>query len=100
MELDHISKDTESMTTLILQINQILDTISGAFNSLENDTSTNILGGTEEALLYGIGERVVGKNFRFGTSIESTMKNNSLFVDKADLKLKFKDKSGIVTILA
>jgi hypothetical protein len=99
MELDHIDKDTESMTTLILKVNQLLDTISIAFNSLEKSESSTVAGATKEEIVQSVLNKMVGKNFKFGTTNEPTVAKNTLFVDRADSKLKFKDKSSIVTPL-
>jgi hypothetical protein len=95
VELDHIDKDTESMTTLILNLNQILDTISVEFNNLETTKETITNGSILEAEVQSVLKRIIGKNFKMGSSNASSVSNNTLFVDGADLKLKFKDKNGI-----
>jgi len=99
MELDHIDKNTESMQTLIMKINQLLDTISIEFNSVEDSKDSVVAGETIVEDSQRVSKNVIGKSFKFGTSPLDSVKNNTAFVDKADLKLKFKDKNGIVTPL-
>ena len=109
MELPHIDKDIQSMTSLVVQVNNLLDTIVGAFNTLEStDEKITIVQESVEALQgtitsaneedsQSVLDRIVGKNFKFGKTNGTTVKKNSLYVDRVDSKLKFKDDSDTIT---
>ena len=99
MELDHISRNTDSMETLILKINQLLDTISIAFNDLEDEKINTAISSVIKTEVQSVLKRVIGKNFKMGTTNGASVSDNTLYVDKADSKLKFKDKSSTVTSL-
>jgi hypothetical protein len=101
MELDHLNKDTESLTNLVLEMNQRLDTISKAFNELPPIDPERVVA-TESSpvtFLQSVLKSIKGKFLKLGTSNGTTIGTNSLFVDRTDLKLKFKDKNSITTTL-
>ena len=99
MELDRINVDTESMKTLIRKLNELFDTIAVELNTLETGTEQVVAGEQSVSASQSVGVKVVGKNFKLGTTNLAKVKNNTMLVDKADLILKFKDKLGAVKIL-
>lgn len=100
LELSHIDYNEEDMKALIRTLNDRMDSIVLAFNSLEVDGGASTASSEIETPLDTVRKRIRAKNIKFGTSNITGVKDNTLFVDDADGVLKYKDVGGTVRIVS
>jgi hypothetical protein len=94
LELEHIDSREEDLSNIIKLINDRFDSIVLASNTLDKKSPATRVSKEVVKSNDTVTKRVKGKNYRFGKSTASTVKNNTLFVDSTDNVLKFKDDAG------
>lgn len=99
VQIPEITNDDEELAELVKQINNRLDQIANEFNT-EQSTDSDLE--TSESATEGqitVLEGQQGRYYRFGLISASNAPNSSLFEDPADGSLKWKDRTGTVTVI-
>ena len=99
LELEHIDYNENDMSALIRTLNDRMDSIVLAYNSIDTKKMSSIVGNQKESFLDSVRKKLRAKNIRFGGTDASTVDNTTLFVDASDGGLKWKDENGTITVI-